>query len=176
MGGERVYKEEQLEHGVMIGSIDTKDGEGKPITLYTLGNTVKGERYTGGSVDVVASKTLLGWSRNYGVHTHTGDSKSSGQEEFSYAEANFGLNSDKEYAKNKKIKLYLVTPQGKLKLFDPSSGSTSEIYSGIPRHEYDIIKTRTFTDTHNEVRDLFEIVYRKIQPAPIINQKNEKKR
>ena len=59
------------------------------------------------------------------IHSH-------GCRDSRYMDEDFSSN-DKNTAKKKNTPLYLVTPGGKLKVYDPSSGITREIGSGLPR-------------------------------------------
>ena len=169
---EEPYKEKLFEFGAMIGSLDTKDGAQKPIILYTIGTTVGGEYGDEGQVDVPKSETLPGWKREHGIHSHTGpegtSSSQDSDEEFSDRNGNFGLKGDKELAKSQKMKLYLVTPRGKLKMYDPVTEKATEIYSGVPRRKFKVEEMKTkFTDTRGVIRSHYEIIYDKIK-APLI--------
>lgn len=55
----------------MIGSKQTTDENKNPITLYVLGTTVGGGRMDATFVNILSSRTLAGWERAHGVHTHT---------------------------------------------------------------------------------------------------------
>jgi RHS repeat-associated protein len=124
----RPYEEVQVEFGAVIGSLETTDHNSKLITLFTLGTTVPGIH---GSVDLDESRTLEGWKRQHGIHSHPGDDGN--QEDFSSRETNLGFSGDKEYAEGKGYSLfYLLTPKGTLKSYNTSQQKTRDVYSGIP--------------------------------------------
>jgi RHS repeat-associated protein len=124
----RPYEEVQVEFGAVIGSLETTDHNGKPITLFTLGTTVPGRHR---SVDVDESRTLEGWKRQHGIHSHPGDDGN--QEDFSSRETTFGFSGDKEYAVSRGYSLfYLLTPKGTLKSYNTSEKKTRDVHSGIP--------------------------------------------
>ncbi|MEZ4939337.1 MAG: DUF4329 domain-containing protein [Saprospiraceae bacterium] len=158
--------------GAMIGSLNTKDENGNPITLYTLGSTIRGDDNT---VDVLDSKTLPGWERAHAVHTHPGKGNVDSDELFSDRQNNFGLDSDKELARGNNLKFYLATPRGMLKMYDPSTDFESLITTGVPgRGAVDVIESGTFKDTHGRIRKKYDLIYKKIK-APMLNDTIEKK-
>jgi hypothetical protein len=133
----RIYDEkegiESQEYAAMIGSKETKDENGNPITLYTLGNTVGGGYMDKNSVDVQSSKTLHGWERKHGVHTHPiGKSDKKTPELFSPYRNEMGQYGDEYFPISKGINLYLATPRGFLKVIEGKEAKERAVYDRLP--------------------------------------------
>ncbi|MBK8969192.1 MAG: hypothetical protein IPM36_21505 [Lewinellaceae bacterium] len=119
-----------IEYGAMIGSKKTVDQNGRPITLYLLGNTVTDRKPH--EVDVLRSEVPKGWAREHAIHTHPGGKGSENPEEFSPYRDEVGFFGDEAVARSNNLNLYLGTPRGHLKVYDYKLKQSLLIYDSLP--------------------------------------------
>lgn len=134
------------EFGARIFSTETTDFENCEITLYDVGTTARGSNpdYSDPTVDLSLSRQKgsgNNWDLAASVHTHPG----SGSENFSGMSEEDGnmvrggslkmraaLGGDKEVADYMGVPMFLGTPTGKLKQYDPSTRSVTVEFEGLP--------------------------------------------